>query len=222
MKTDCIMLTQDDAPSQHVVVVETALAERSAMPIEHVNRCGNTYYLHEGNTKTGKPKFFFSRKKDGTLAEAIPPGFEVYENPDGQVFLRKIVPRIVTDEEITMVERGVREFARLTYFLVDVKGKDIIVYLPGEDPAHLEEILFSKFGLLGAGRFLNLERSMRYLPMMRFTLVDEDTREFAVARWCFKGSIDDWWPLFSGRGDLQTLVARYCSHLGQESFYELS
>src|SRR6266550_2570739 len=34
-----------------------------------------------------------------------------------------------------------------------------------------------------------------YLPMFRFSLVDEDKRLFFVARWCFKGSIDDWFPL---------------------------
>jgi len=56
--------------------------------------------------------------------------------------------------------------------------------------------------------------------MMRFTLVDGKARRFAVERWCFLGSIDDWFPL-SGGGDLKGLVARYCPHLGQESFYEL-
>ena len=42
------------------------------MAIEYVNRRGDTYYLHQGKTKTGKPTYFFSRKKEGTLAEAIP------------------------------------------------------------------------------------------------------------------------------------------------------
>src|SRR5215217_7846918 len=77
----------------------------SAMVIEHVNRRGDTYYLHRGKTKTGKPKFFFSRKREGTLADSVPTGYEVYENPNAQVFLRKALPRVVTDDEVATVER---------------------------------------------------------------------------------------------------------------------
>src|SRR5438552_6407907 len=80
---------------------------RVSMGIEHVNRRGDTYYLHEGRTKTGKPKYFFSRKRAGTLAAALPAGYEVYENPNAQVFLRKTLPKLVTDEEVATVERGV-------------------------------------------------------------------------------------------------------------------
>jgi hypothetical protein len=54
------------------------------MVIEHINRRGDTYYLHEGRTKTGKPKYFFSRNRAGTLADSVPNGFEVYESPNAQ------------------------------------------------------------------------------------------------------------------------------------------
>jgi hypothetical protein len=159
------------------------------MPIEHVNRRGDTYYLHEGKTKAGKPTYFFSRKKEGTLAEAIPAGYEVHEKPSAQVFLRKAVPRLVSEEEVALVEQAARRYGGFHY-LIDVKGKDIVVH-EGQ------------------------------MPVMRFTLVDEKTRTFTAARWCFKGSIDDWWPLMGARGELTTLVAKYCRHLGLESFFEL-
>ena len=58
------------------------------MAIEYINRKGDTYYLHERKTKTGKPKYHFSMKKDGELVESIPHGYEIYENPNAQVFLR--------------------------------------------------------------------------------------------------------------------------------------
>jgi hypothetical protein len=191
------------------------------MTIEHVTRRGDTYYLHQGKTKTGKPKYFFSRKQEGTLAEALPEGYEVYENPNAQVFLRKVVPRTVTDVEVATVERGVRELARLTYFVIDVKGESIVIHLPNENPAFLEGSMFSHFGVKPSlDRTRLVQRFLNYSPMMRFTLVDESTRSFAAERWCFLGSIDGWFPL-SGRGDLERLTAMYCPHLGQESFYEL-
>ena len=45
---------------------------KSAMPITHVNAKGQTYYLHQGMTKTGKPKYHFAMKSEGTLAASIP------------------------------------------------------------------------------------------------------------------------------------------------------
>jgi hypothetical protein len=191
------------------------------MAIEHVNRRGDTFYLHEGKTKTGKPKFFFSRKKEGTLAASVPAGFEVYENPNAQVFLRKVVPRLVTDDEVAVVKQAVREQAKLIYFLIDVRGKDIVVHLANEDITFLEDVVFSRFGLMpGSAVSRAIPKLLSYSPMMRFTLVGEEPRRFAVWRWCFLGSIDDWFPL-SGGGDLKKQVAKYCPHLGRESFYEL-
>ena len=56
------------------------------MTITYTNRSLQTYYLHQGTTKTGKPKYFFSKKSEGNLVEQIPDGFEIYENPNAQVF----------------------------------------------------------------------------------------------------------------------------------------
>ena len=136
------------------------------MPVTHVNRYRDTYYLHVGRTKTGKPKYWFSTKADGDLVDAIPEGYEVYENPDARVYLRKKPPQIVTPEEVAVVKEGVQRFARDQNCLVDVRQADIIVY--------------------------HSKRGNMYQKMLRFTLDDKNDRTFRVQRWCFKGSIDDW------------------------------
>jgi len=46
------------------------------MTIEYINRRGKKHYLHEGQTKTGKPKYYFSQKNEGNLAEIIPDGMK--------------------------------------------------------------------------------------------------------------------------------------------------
>jgi len=79
------------------------------LSITHVNRKEKTYYLHIGKTKTGKDKYYFSLKTNGPLAETIPDGFEVYENPDAQVFFRKIQPKLITDIEKAMVDKEMRQ-----------------------------------------------------------------------------------------------------------------
>ena len=45
-------------------------------------------------------------KSEGTLVDKVPDGFEIYENPNAQVFLRRIQPKIITDEEVALVEHG--------------------------------------------------------------------------------------------------------------------
>jgi len=193
------------------------------MTIQHTNRFGDVYYLHEGKSKTGKPQFHFSKKPDGTLADSIPEGFEVYENPNAQVFLRRIPPKIITDDEVAIVKNGVRDSAKLNLFIVDVKKNAIEVHLPSQGPEFAEEFT-AHLGPIGFGREQVLKdflvRHAVYLPMMRFVLLDEETRTFAVQRWCFRGRVDDWIDLHA-TGNLPSLVSKFAVHLGKESFYDL-
>ena len=181
------------------------------MPVNHTNRRGQTYYLHTGTTKTGKPRYWFSTRAEGELADSIPEGHEVYENPDAQVFLRKVVPQLVTPSEVAVVEDGLERYAPGQDCLVDLKGEHIVVYHAERVTLDLED-----FGL----GLRELPPSYRnYMKVMRFTLVDEDARTFRVQRWCFKGWIDLW--MAGGQGNLRDLVKKFCTHIGRESFFEL-
>src|SRR5438876_7936641 len=111
-----------------------------AMPITHTNAKGKTYYLHQGTTKTGKPKYYFSTKSEGPLADAIPEGFEIYENPNAQVFLRRMPPKLITDEERRVVEEGMRTYADVKDYKIDVKGKAIVIYTADQDIGTLDEL----------------------------------------------------------------------------------
>ena len=80
------------------------------MAIEYVNRKGDRYFLQAARTKTGKPRYYFGRKLQGTPLERLPEGYEIYESPEaGQVFLRKIRTTKIRDSERELVNRGVRE-----------------------------------------------------------------------------------------------------------------
>ena len=185
------------------------------MPVTHVNRKRDTYYLHAGKTKTGKPRYWFSKTTEGDLVETIPQGYEVYENPDAQVFLRKIVPQLVTPFEVAVVKEGLKRYAPGQNCLVDVQGDQIVIH-------HAERITLDleRFGF-GSTELPTFNQ--RYMKVMRFTLVNEKHRTFRVQRWCFRGSIDRWIDLYESRseGKLSDLVTRFCPHIGQESFFEL-
>lgn len=195
-------------------------AQNPAMAIEYLNRKGKTYYLHQGKTKTGKPKYFFSMKSEGHLVNQIPEGYEIYENPNAQVFLRRIPPQIVTPAEVAIVRDGVTREAKNERCIVDVKGKHIVVYLCDQNVDALMALTSMGLGGNPAKMQETLLHSVTYSPVMQFVLGDEETREFAVERWCFRGSVDDWIRLDRDR-DLEALVKKYAPHLGQESFYEL-
>ncbi len=175
------------------------------MPITYVNATGKTYYLHQGITKTGKPRYYFSLNNTGTLVNAIPAGYEIYETPNAQVFLRKIPPKLITDEERQLVEAGMKQYSDVHNYKIDVKGNTIVIYTADQNEANFRAL----FAL-----------SVHYSPMLQFTLEDSKRRVFSAQRYCFLGSIDDWIDI--GHGELATLVKTYLKHLGKDSYFELS
>jgi hypothetical protein len=190
------------------------------VPITHTNAKGKTYYLHQGTTKTGKPKYYFSMDSEGQLPDAIPTGFEVYENPNAQVFLRRIPTKIITDEERQVVEDGIHKYADVQDYKIDVKGNAIVVYTADQDIDALVN-LFQDVGSMRDEAQIRsaIRREITYSPMLQFVLSDEKRRVFVAQRYCFRGAIDDWIDL--GHGPLATLVRRYVKHLGKESYFDL-
>jgi hypothetical protein len=190
------------------------------MPITYTNAKGKTYYLHQGTTKTGKPKYHFAMQSAGTLADTIPAGFEIYENPNAQVFLRRIPPKIITDEERQVVEDGMHKYADVQDYKIDVKGNAIVVYTADQDIDALVN-LFQDVGSMRDEAKIRraIRREITYSPILQFVLSDDTQRAFVAQRYCFRGSVDDWIDL--GQGPLVTLVKQYVKHLGNESYFEL-
>src|SRR4030095_16553365 len=77
---------------------------------------------------------------EAPLAEAIPAGYEIYENPNAQVFLRRIPPRIITDAERRVVEEGMRTYATVKDYKIDVKGNALLIYTAEQDIEALANI----------------------------------------------------------------------------------
>ena len=190
------------------------------MTVTHTNRKGKTYYLHQGKTKLGNPKYFFTLRDEGDLVEAIPPGYEIYENPNGQVFLRRTQTQIITDEEVAVVEAGMQQYCRLERFIVDVKKNAIVIHTPDQDV----DLLADTLSFLAGSREIRvkaaLETALTYSPVLQFVLTDKAKRLFETQRYCFLGSIDDWITI-GGKDELPRLIKAYVKHLGEESFYDL-
>ncbi|MEM1394690.1 MAG: hypothetical protein AAGG00_15640 [Cyanobacteria bacterium P01_H01_bin.150] len=121
-------------------------------------------------------------KSEDNLVKKIPDGFEIYENPNAQVFLRRTQTKIITDEEIATVDKGMKRFSSLQYYQIYLKKDIIYVYTPNQNVAGLSEI-FSKLSFRKEIDVQNqLARSISYSPMLRFVLDDELLRIFMTER----------------------------------------
>jgi len=192
------------------------------MPITYTNRRGKTYYLHTGKTKTGKEKFFFSKKAAGELCTEAPEGFEVYENPDGLVVLRRELKTLLDESELSFIRRSMRTMTSLKdyQYIIDHDKDTITIFVLDDDPveslAELNPFLLER---KNAVRDYAL-RFGHYAAMMRFRLEEEQKRLFQAERFCFRGSVDDWIEI-GGPDKLDILARKFLKHLGQQSFYDL-
>lgn len=188
------------------------------MTVKHTNYKGETYYLHKGMGKKGGSQYSFSRKEAGTPVKSIPEGYEIYEDPNGRVFFRKIVPQKISQDEVSVVENSIRRYAKLKDYKIDVKGSAITIYLPDQKIDDLkscfDSLVFANHSLLDKA----LKNLLTYSPVMRFILTDQEGRKFRVERAEF---IDDDWYFLEDSKDLQKLAKKYCRHLGKDSFYDL-
>jgi hypothetical protein len=196
--------------------------------LQYENRMDEVYYLQEGKTRTGRPKYYTGRKLTGTPLAAMPEGHEFYERPEtAQVVVRKIPPSPITEFERRQAEDIVRRASGLKHFVVQIEDDALVVYTPSHSPAEADKIIGDLAGPFFAAAATRADayrdkwiRQSEYVKMLRFRLVDPDTRRYEAERWCFRGSIDRWIMLHRS-GPLAELVAEYARHLDRESFFEL-
>src|SRR5579859_137043 len=174
---------------------------RTRMPVNYTNRKGLTYTLYRGQTKTGKPRYYFGRpaQNQGEPVTELPPGFTISESVNGVVSLVKDRHSLIQPEEVVAVEAVVQQHPEARRYRVAVKGNRIEIY-EQVDPdynalvseLHLPGL--SRPGLAEQLRALE-ERHAHYTQVLRFTLLDPKQRRFGVERMCYLGSIDGWLEL---------------------------
>jgi hypothetical protein len=187
------------------------------MSIEYVSRKGTVYYLHGKPRKGGKPNYFFSTDPDGPRVDVVPRGFEIYENIRGQVFLRRIPPKVISDDELAMTRAALNAHADEWVHKIEVKKNMIVVYETERHDTYYREMMpwinpatEKQFRILHAN----------YMAVLRFILTDPAQRHFTPERFCFRGSVDDW--INTGPpAPLRAVLKKYVKHLGRESMYEL-
>lgn len=186
--------------------------------MQYTNRRGDEYFAFEGITKTGKPKYFASKKPTSNQAarvEVLPTGFEFYENPtNATVVIRRCRPTSLTAAERNLLSRLALEHSSLNCEVI-IDGDSLVIYSspsPKINPAL--EAMIPGFGKSLVGR-------SQFEPGFKFTLVNKEQRLFAISRYCYRSSMEGWLELHNRPVSLEPLAKRYLPHLGDESFFEL-
>jgi hypothetical protein len=162
------------------------------MSVEHVSRCGKVYYLHGRAGKGGKPIFYFSTEAGRSLVDVVPIGYEIYETVGGQVFLRRIPKKLITDRELNLTRAALTAHAEEWRYKIDVK-KNIITIYETDDHADSYRELAPWIDPAKEKQF-RIQHAY-YVAVLRFILMDPAKRLFAAERYCFRGSVDDWMGL---------------------------
>src|SRR5947209_10638792 len=120
---------REDRPAPQRHRIEDS-ARRVRMPITYTNRKGLTYTLYRGQTKTGKPRYYFARadQGQGEPVTELPPGFTIKESVNGVVSLAKDRPSLIQPEELAAIEAAVRHHPRSRQYRVADKHDRIEVY----------------------------------------------------------------------------------------------
>lgn len=193
------------------------------MPLTYTNRCGKIHYFRAAKTAKGGTRYYITKSdKFPDLIDTIPEGFEIKEDPyEGQVIIRKIVPCLVTKEEIEYVKYAVESLSDL---------KDIIIQ--GEDNAIV--VWHSQFNSIGGqednltieeaiefyGEFVNNWK--RFHDNFKFVLIDAEKRLFQAERKVYLSLFGGggYAPLKKGKGTLQKLAQQFCPHMGRATYFD--
>ncbi len=146
---------------------------------------------------------------------------------NGNVSLAKSRPLELLDSEISAVQSALHEHPKTASYREDIKPRQITVYECLEpDVDQLMPLVNQTLGTAEDKRELArrlqeyLLTSGQFTPVMRFILIDDEARHFVAQRMCYRGSVEDWMEVDSGK-TIEELASRLIPVLGTQAFFEL-
>ena len=212
------------------VLIDTGLvvsfgARSTMVPIQYTNRMGQTFYLCQGVTKSGKPRFYFARELRDTAVEEIPHGYEARESVNGVVSLAKVRKPVLQPGEVDVVKKAVSAHPKARNYRVEAKGKAITVFESNQSEfGDLIRSMAERLGFgLGESAISRMEeetmRRGQYAPIMRFTLSGPEGRLFKAERMRYSGETH--WITVAYDKLISELATELIPVLGKDEYFEL-
>lgn len=190
------------------------------MPFQYVTLNGDVYHLKQSVNARGTTLYHLVKNKKGPYLDAMPEGYEIFEDPNGRLTLRKDGPKLISDDELQLVIDGMRQYSTQPKFLCDRHKKTITIYTCFE----MDTAFLAKRLNLGPVETLLLEARYRefrpfYDPEMCFVLVDPKERLFSPKRLFINRRLHGMRTI--GDSDtLENLIPRYVRILTKHSAIE--
>jgi hypothetical protein len=194
------------------------------MPVTYTNRKNVTYFLGQTVTKTGKPRYTFSREPARQPVEQVPEGWEINESINGVVTLARAKPKLILADELAAVDAQLRRLPKAARYRCEAKANQIVIYENARPDMSRIMSEMIKPGMLinprEADRLSQLDEDYAYYsPVMRFILWDPERRRFLAERMVYRG--EGYWRAVGQEGSIAELATRLVPTLGTEEFFEL-
>ena len=187
--------------------------------LSYTNHAGVTYYLHEGRTKTGKPRFFVAKTIRDDARSTMPEGFEFTESINGVVSVRRLDRRepTIPASDLALARNELSRHPHLERHRIEPIKGEIIVYVDQRLPRPDDVVRLQH--LLGCSReAVEATLPPRYTPVMKFEPTDPPGH-YCVYRMTYRRDGGWSWPLATA--PLSQLVETYLPALGTDRFFEL-
>jgi hypothetical protein len=187
--------------------------------LQHTSQRGIDWFLHQGTTKTGKPKYFVAKKVGRGALAAMPAGFEFTESVNGVVSVRRLdaTPKLVPDADVETVRAEVARHRHLLHHKVAAGRDAVLVYEPVGGRPDAELVLMAKMLRVPMG---TLNARVRYEPVMRFVVWPHGRPgDYTIERMTYSGK--GGWSYQLEQGPLAYLARKYVAAIGTEGFFEL-
>lgn len=196
------------------------MSELAKSPLTYINRCGKTHYFRTALTAKGGIRYYITKSDNfPDLIDAVPHGFEIYEDPyEGRVIFRKIVSCLITSEEMVFVKNAVERLSDLNDIIIQAEGDAIIVWvsqfnsIDGREDKLTDEEVIEFYGD-------NTRLWKKYDDKFKFVLIDAEKRLFQAERRVYMSLDGAYMPLKKGKGSLLKLTNQFCPHMGRESYF---
>ncbi|MEI7893207.1 MAG: hypothetical protein WCI05_08950 [Myxococcales bacterium] len=189
-----------------------------ARALAYTSLRGDTYYLHEGKTKTGKTRYLVAKQVGAGALTEMPTGFEFTESINGVVSVSKAKPKSVIPEgDVELVQAALARCSHLQFHKVrEVKGEIVVFQADKMEGMHEMVSRLAIFPVRAERDLFDLMGPGDYSPVMKFCPTD---KEYEVCRMTYRGKGGWSYPLATG--SLASLARRFVPAIGTDAFYDL-
>ncbi len=198
------------------------------MSVKHKNGIAIEYVLQRPEGSDDPDSFFFSSYEVGEEVEVIPSGYEIYEDPEDEVFLVPEGKDRVPEEDISVVITELEKIDHLNQYPkqyhVESFDNSIWVYLSNDSPEVIADVL-SMFPEEEERILDELSQGNHaYTAQMKFIRGEKDNQAYYVYRRTFSGlqkRDQDRWLFVAGGMEISEAAGKYVPHLERDSFYDM-